>query len=302
MLSIRPKIDLTQLVNMVEGEPMHYGWLPDPLDERDEDYEFCTTQAYRNYSSNISSIDNTKFFKEVSNQLHLPSCTANAGCDLLEAVEIHDCCKNLLDMGHKVEKALEASHKGTPDFSRLFAWWNGRNALDPPQHKNIKSGCYNRLIMDSFARFGVPREQIWPYNEDVLPPLYEKRPIVRPSVSAYREARGHMVNSYHALLGRGDERIEQVIKALQGTPGVLFGTIIGKGFGHVGADVAYTPTTKLGGHAMVIVGYNKAKQAFLARNSWSKRFGVNGYFWMHESYLAWTGTRGLWVITKGVLV
>jgi C1A family cysteine protease len=39
-----------------------------------------------------------------------------------------------------------------------------------------------------------------------------------------------------------------------------------------------------GGHAVVAVGYDDSKQAFLVRNSWGKEWGQGGYFWMPYEY------------------
>ena len=41
----------------------------------------------------------------------------------------------------------------------------------------------------------------------------------------------------------------------------------------------------LGGHAVMAVGYDEAKQWFIVRNSWGKNWGMNGYFTMPYPYL-----------------
>ena len=40
----------------------------------------------------------------------------------------------------------------------------------------------------------------------------------------------------------------------------------------------------LGGHAVVAVGYDDEKQAFLVRNSWGSDWGQGGHFWMPYEY------------------
>ena len=284
--------------NIKVERDLAYGWEPDPQDDRNETYEFQTTWAAK-ASSSASSIDNSKYYKPISNQWHMPSCTANAGADYLEAVDIYDKIRSGVDIYSAVANQ--------PDYSRMFLWWNGRNEMDPPRIHDEKSGCYNRLIMDVAARFGVPEEKYWPYNEEKLPPLNRERPVVRPSVTAYRMARPHTIERYHALLGKDDARLEQVIKALKANPGVLFGTALGEEFGSVGDKVLRIPKTTIARHAMVIVGYERSKAAFLVRNSHGLGFGIQenqelrGYFWMHESYVAWSKTKSLWVCTKGAM-
>ncbi len=41
---------------------------------------------------------------------------------------------------------------------------------------------------------------------------------------------------------------------------------------------SYTTGKKLGGHAIILVGYNDAEQAFICKNSWTEKWGDNGYF------------------------
>jgi C1A family cysteine protease len=41
---------------------------------------------------------------------------------------------------------------------------------------------------------------------------------------------------------------------------------------------SYTTGKKLGGHGVVIVGYNDAEQCFIAKNSWGTDWGENGFF------------------------
>jgi C1A family cysteine protease len=42
----------------------------------------------------------------------------------------------------------------------------------------------------------------------------------------------------------------------------------------------------LGGHAVLVVGYDAAVKKFLVRNSWGAGWGKEGYCWMPFAYLA----------------
>ena len=41
----------------------------------------------------------------------------------------------------------------------------------------------------------------------------------------------------------------------------------------------------LGGHAVMAVGYDDQKQAFIVRNSWGPTWGLGGYCYMPYAYL-----------------
>ncbi len=48
----------------------------------------------------------------------------------------------------------------------------------------------------------------------------------------------------------------------------------------------YTSGSYQGGHAILLVGYDDGRQAFLAKNSWGTGWGESGYFWIGYDQLA----------------
>jgi len=66
---------------------------------------------------------------------------------------------------------------------------------------------------------------------------------------------------------------------------LIFGAIVTDAFlkfqgtGVMKSDIVNSAAK--GGHAMTIVGYDDAKQAFRILNSWGKNWGDNGYAWVH---------------------
>jgi C1A family cysteine protease len=55
----------------------------------------------------------------------------------------------------------------------------------------------------------------------------------------------------------------------------------------------------LGGHAILIVGYDLVKQTFLVRNSWGPDVGIGGYFeFKSEFILDPKLSSDFWVISR----
>ena len=53
----------------------------------------------------------------------------------------------------------------------------------------------------------------------------------------------------------------------------------------------------LGGHAILVVGYDAGKQQFICRNSWGTTWGDKGYFYLPFAYLESAGLASdLWLI------
>lgn len=293
--------DLLRIIGRIRVVP-NFGFIPDPYDARDAGYSFSNTRSNR-LSSNVGTIDNSQFFKEISMQLDLPACVGNASADFMEALDIQEEYKKLIGEGKTPKMALSIAKRRIPNYSRMFIWWNARNEMDPPRHKNASYGTHNRLAMDVMSRFGVPREDLWPYDKIKLPPKNEPRTIVRPSLTAYRDARSHVTKSYHAFLVKDDDRLDQIVKSLQVVPGVLFGADLCNGFFGYKGGVLYKPSRRMNKwHAMVLCGYERDKASFRIRNSWGLDWGEDGYGLMHESYVSDDKyVRSLWVATKGVM-
>ena len=265
------------------------GWMPDPQDGKPEVNLLDAPLGVADLPTNPGLIDNSSFFKDISFQAKWPSCTANAGADLWEAVEIWKLVRQ-----RKIQ--LIQAKAMVPDKSRMFLWWNGRNELDPCAAGDATSGCYNRLIMDIVGRHGVPCETTWPYDDAPCGADGKPRTIVRPSIQSYREAFCHRSTGSYKIFDTGANRVDRIIQTLQVLPGVAFGTSVGSGFGAIGAAVA-KPADKAGRHAMVICGWNQKLGAFKVRNSWGNWFGEAGYCWMSADYITWSETSGLWVVT-----
>lgn len=258
-----------------------WGWEEDPVSAEDWSFDASPMAAG---SVPSGAIDNAPFFKDISNQLWLPSCVANATADCWEAACVHD----KVTAGVSLANARSA----VPDLSRMFIWWNARNMMDPPRQNDPTKGTYNRLAVEVIARFGVPPEADWPYDPNLS--------TTRPSIKSFRNARQFTTKAFYSIdTGDMSKRIEHVIKACKSGHNVLFGTIINASFQNYESGTIARPIGSSGRHAMVICGYD-GHSRFKVRNSWRKEWGEDGYCWMSEDYIAWKQTKSLWVPTKGL--
>jgi C1A family cysteine protease len=124
---------------------------------------------------------------------------------------------------------------------------------------------------------------------------------MKPNIQSFKEALQHKITSYHRILTLDEMRA----CLAEGFP-FIFGFSVYESF--ESEEVAKTGVVKmprrderqLGGHAVMAVGYNDAKERFSVRNSWGDTWGRKGYFTMPYDYLAdhdlsddfWTIRRG----------
>jgi C1A family cysteine protease len=244
-----------------------YGWIPDVPDQRD--YLFGVRHPLP--PAQPTSVDLRASCPPVADQGQLGSCTANALAGALEFLEEKD----------KVPFST---------LSRLFIYYNERKV-----ENTIKtdSGAMIRDGIKTLATYGVCSEKKWPY---VI-----SRFAQTPSTACYKEALTHKITTYERLISLQDMR-----RCLASGFPFVFGFTVYESFESVSvAKTGVVPMPgpderTLGGHAMVAVGYNDARQQFIFRNSWGPSWGLKGYGWIPYAYLTdrnlsddfWTVQRG----------
>ena len=258
-----PKI----LINVIKP---NFGYIPD--EPSDKDFLFSTTAMAG--TSPLNDISLRGFFKEISDQATLGSCVANAVADALEA---------------QTAQRLNLPPTQISNLSRLFIYWNARN-LETPPSTGVDHGTKIRLAMDSVRIHGVPTEAVYPYDTSKV--------YLKPGWLVYKAAIQNKLNKFYRIDATGDARITQIRQALSAGNPVVFGTQIAESFRHVNDDtVIQLPTDKyIGGHAMVLTGWNNAKQAFNLRNSWGN-WANAGYGYISPNYIKADITRDIWVMT-----
>jgi C1A family cysteine protease len=227
-------------------------------------------------------VDWSKYTTE-TDQLSLSACAGNATGDSVE----------FLNAVSEEQTALAEGRAPAPtvQISRLFVYNSARQETG---ELGQDEGTYIRICFDVLSRFGVCREDVWPYDVSKV--------FTSPSLKAQREATGHKIHDYYRIKETGDAKCDAVVTALRAKHPVVFGTQITTAFMQLtDSTPVRLPTsnqTFAGGHAMMIVGYI-AGLGFIVKNSWSRAWGANGLCILSPEYIAWDQTADLWVPTLG---
>lgn len=235
------------------GKFNRYGWRPDVPDARDRLF----AAKPEHIAARPPSFDLRPKMPPVYDQGDLGSCTANAS-------------------GAAVQYLHEKEGKPYPVPSRLFIYYNTR-ALEGTTRYD--AGGQIRDAIKALNTQGAPPETDWAY---IIQKFAQK-----PPQKAYSDGASHKILTYQRVVQLA-EQIESAIS--QGYPVVIGFTVYTSFESQQVAQTGIVPmpnfkTEKvLGGHAVLIVGYDSAKQMFTVRNSWGAGWGDKGYFHVPYAY------------------
>ena len=246
-------------------EIRRYGWIPDVPDQRDHLYA-----APPQYLAALpAKADLRRKCPPVYDQGNLGSCTANA-------------------IGGAIE--FDRMKQRISDFvpSRLFIYYNERVIEGTV---STDSGAMIRDGIKTVASDGVCPEPEWPY---VIAKFTTK-----PSARCYADAKLDRAVSYQSLI----QDLNQMKGCLASGYPFIFGFTVYESFETASvAKTGHAPMPgwnerAVGGHAVVAVGYDDARQWFLMRNSWGESWGMKGYFTLPYAYLLSPGlAQDFWTI------
>jgi C1A family cysteine protease len=229
-----------------------YGWKPG-----------LPTQRFPMYSARVDAaalpplVDMRPQCPPVYDQGQLGSCTGNALAGLVEFLLLKQELKDF-----------------TP--SRLFIYYNERvleNDTADDAGASISDGA------TVISTEGCPNEALWPYDVKTF--------AEKPPQPVYQDGLQH--------LAFGVQQVQQDLTAMKetltsGLPIVVGFTVYQSFESDAVATTGIVPMPGhheqvLGGHAVLVVGYDDSQSRFIVRNSWGAQWGQNGYFLMPYAYL-----------------
>ncbi len=289
------------------GRLSSMGWLPDYPSQRDYSVNHASVnerlgavgqppvktmlakvKAAKTTTKLPAKTDLREWCSPVEDQGNIGSCTANAGCGLVEYFERRAFGRHL-------------------DASRLFLYKATRNLM----RVTGDTGGFLRTTMEAMTAFGVPPEEYWPYNTEDFD--------VEPTAFCYAFGQSYQAVSYYRLdpLGTKPEDLLTRIKTnlAKGLP-AMFGFTVYQSYEQSNDNGGKfpIPTNRervSGGHAVDAVGYDdkmKVKNAntggvettgaLLVRNSWGTGWGEAGYGWLPYEYVLRGLATDWWSVLK----
>lgn len=196
--------------------------------------------------------------------------------------------------GHAIVGALEylenIQHEHFIRLSREFVYYNERvleGTVRSDAGASIKDG------IQVIATYGACEETLWPYDVS--------RFRQKPSEQAYEDALKRRALAYAAV----DQTKEAITQCLALRKPIVFGIMVYDSFeSDETASTGLVPmpavTEKcLGGHAVMMAGYDLDTDRVLVRNSWGKDWGIQGYFWLPFDYvLSPALSDSFWTVSK----
>jgi len=227
----------------------------------DRDYRFGH-QNFEEPTERVYSLRNDSSLPSILDQGELGSCTANGMANCLRVCEMRE-------TGTDVSTNVMMP-------SRLFVYYYSR---DLEGTTDTDSGAEIRDVVKVVNRRGACDEAMWPYDISQF--------TVEPTEECRIEAKKHRAIQY--------ERVEQTLTALKtairtGFP-VVFGFVVYESMetpsvGETGIIPMPSGTDKaIGGHCVILTGWDDNKRLFQIMNSWSEKWGDGGFGYLSYDYI-----------------
>jgi C1A family cysteine protease len=247
------------------------GWIADQPDQRDKIYQ--PAAEVLTLVPQLPSVDLRPHCRPVLNQGQLGSCTANA-----------------LAAAFDFDRGMEQKPFMTP--SRLFIYWNERDlegTVDQDAGARIRDGV--KVLL----KLGTPPETDWPYDIAEF--------AIKPPAEAFSVAINNLALSYQRIVTPTANKTSNMFACLASGYPFVTGISVYESFeSEQTAQTGQIPMPAqseqlLGGHAILIVGYDTTTNLFMFQNSWGTDWGDKGFGYIPFDYLINKGLASdMWLI------
>jgi len=206
----------------------------------------------------------------------------NAG-NLPKLIDLRNLCPAVYDQGEEGSCTANAGAaaremlyaKSNLELSRAFLYYEERN-LEGTTTED--SGATLRDCCSAMKLYGICEEQYMPY---LTTPISQA-----PSSSAVKNAFNYKITSYKRLNSLTDVKISLSTDKKPVIIGMaVFESMESENVKNTGIlPMPEFTEQELGGHAVLIVGYDDTKKYLIVRNSWGNAWGDKGYFYMSYDY------------------
>lgn len=230
--------------------------------------------------------------KEQLNGIPMAS-TPFAGDELPRSVDLADRMPPAGDQGNQSSCVAWAVGYACKSYQEKYeensSYWNGssinRRAVFSPAfiynqiNNGVDGGSLFTDALNVLSQQGAVKWADMPYNENDY--------STRPNSSIKAKAKKYKIDFWRRVNFADSKEVKAQLNA--GFP-VIIGAMIDRGFvnggkNNSGRDFIWNSTggKQLGGHAMLVIGYDDNKSAFKVLNSWGQNWGKKGYCWISYS-------------------
>lgn len=239
------------------GVIRRFGWVREHPDPRDKFYaEYFPEEAEGKLPIRAN---NSQFRSHIEDQKNAGSCT-----------------------GHAVTSVTEAHYNkaGLPfvELSRLFPYWGARSLEGTTQWD---AGAYIRDVCKFIFTFGLCNEALWPYGDSL------KQIQKKPSKAAFQNATLRKGFPYYSIIG-----LQQLKTNIAAGYDAIIGITVYESFmTNAVANTGNVPMPNLkterplGGHAIMVDGYDDVLGGLICVNSWGTGWGRSGEFTLPYGFI-----------------
>lgn len=238
------RIPIKQAITPPPVSVPKFHWVPDKVDPRD--YKYAVTNKVQS-----NKVDLRIYCSSIENQGNLGSCTGQAVAGAIELL-------------YKRENKFK-------DVSRLYIYYYERLLMGTV---NYDSGAYIRDGIKATSKYGASLENLWPYDISKF--------RNKPSNNAITDGSRRKVTLYQRI----DNHAGCLDAIANGYPVIIGFHVYDSFMSNTVTRTGIMPYPNkrterlLGGHAVLLVGYDKTTNRYIARNSWGTAWGDGGYFYM----------------------